>query len=378
MFLVITSPDVVAPGGVPRADVVQALRNLQASGNPTGVISNHPEPRWFAGVFGTEVKHLQVVGRQDGQIVKHNAALFKLQPHDTIVLAGKQEDVQMAKHGGAVLVGAGWCSAPQAQSLGIKVAGGAEFEALLNLISQWSGAWWFHGKRPRYSVRALSDLGKYNQPLPQQYFSTRVTALVKNGGPRLDALLAVTVRSLVISGFGSVDDLAWGVYPSSQSANDDKEVLSDFTHRLRTTVSQVRLAKRGQPLFIRHVSSSKRSTGGGGQVSRTDPREQVESIHLNPVYRKNLTGRNVVVVDDCTTYGLSFGVAAGFLRAAGANAVEGIALGKFGNQLNYFEIDIQADPFAPVPPGGYSTGVAQPFPGQTDHTAQNTLRTLIP
>ena len=44
-----------------------------------------------------------------------------------------------------------------------------------------------------------------------------------------------------------------------QSANNDSEVLSDFTHRLRTTVSRVRFAERNQPLFIRHAHSIKRS-----------------------------------------------------------------------------------------------------------------------
>ena len=134
-------------------------------------------------------------------------------------------------------------------------------------------------------------------------------------------------------------------YPRLLSA-DDTEVLSDFTHRLRTTVSKVRMAKKGEPLFIRHTASAKRSSGGGGD--RTDPTGQITTIHINPEYRGKLDGRHVIVVDDCTTYGVSFAVAAAFLKKAGASKVTGLALGKFGNQLRHYDIEINPDPYAPV------------------------------
>lgn len=40
-------------------------------------------------------------------------------------------------------------------------------------------------------------------------------------------------------------------------------------------------------------------------------------MHLNPFYKdhQRLVGKNVIVVDDCTTYGVSFGVASALLRA---------------------------------------------------------------
>ena len=73
----------------------------------------------------------------------------------------------------------------------------------------------------------------------------------------------------------------------------------------------------------------------------------------------------MIVVDDCTTYGVSFGVAAAFLRKAGAASVTGVALGKFGNQLRYYEIDIKTDPFQPVVAGGFNVAAPAWFPGAT-------------
>lgn len=192
----------------------------------------------------------------------------------------------------------------------------------------------------------------------------------------LAALLAVTARSLLISNIDQAPDLLWGVYPSSGNTAGTDEVLTDFTHRLRTTTSRVRYAKAGEPLFIRHTASEKRSANKGGD--RTDPTGQISTLHLNPYYKGKIRGRNIIVIDDCTTYGVSFGVAAAFLRKAGANSAHGIALGKFGNQLSYYDIALNSDPFAPIPSGQFELKQMSHFSGNTDNTAQQVLQGLIP
>ena len=214
-----------------------------------------------------------------------------------------------------------------------------------------------------------------NQSNAQVVFGEKLRNTVKNGGTRLNALLAITSRSLLTDEFGGNSNLFWGVYPSSQSANNDSEVLSDFTHRLRTTVSRVRFAERNQPLFIRHAHSIKRSMAKG--IDRTDPTDQIRTLRLNPHYRRSVVGRHVVVIDDCTTYGVSFGVAAAFLRKAGASKVTGVALGKFGHQLRYVDIDINTDPFKVVPPGGFAVKPTVSFPGSDNSAAQQNLLTLV-
>lgn len=379
MLIVMTSPDAVLRNGQPDPQLAQVLINAKAAGNPVGLISNHGEPAWFNGAFGTSgVQFLQSRGRQSGEIVSQNAKKFGLNPFDALVLAAKDEDVQMGKNGGAILVAAGWSAAPQVASLGIRVDTAAELQEIINLTAGWSGQWWYAGDAGRYRVRALSDLSGLGKDVTQQLFAQRLTATVKGGGGRLNALLAVTSRSLLMEKVNELDGLVWGVYPSSKSANDDDEILSDFTHRLRTTVSRVRFSKRDEPLFIRHTPSPKRSAGGGGD--RTDPTGQILTVHLNPFYKQSgrLVGKHVIVVDDCTTYGVSFGVAAAFLRKAGAASVTGVALGKFGNQLRYYEIDITTDPYQPVVAGGFTVAAPGWFPGATSGIAQQVLLTLIP
>lgn len=378
MLILITSPDALLHAGKPDQEIIGILKKAKADHNPVGLISNHTKPDWFDINFeGTKVQFLQVQGRQKGEIIGINAKKFNLDAFDVLVLAAKDVDVQMGKNGGAVLIAAGWSTDTQVVALGIRVDNALQLEEVIDLTTSWPGQWWFSGNSPKYKVRALADLSGINQVATQQELAKKLTNTVKNGGSRLNALLAITARSLLKEGTGSVKDLLWGVYPSSKSKNDDSEILSEFTHRLRTTVSRVRYASIGQPLFIRHKPSPKRSLGGTGD--RTDPKDQILTIHLNPFYleKNRLRNKHVIVVDDCTTYGVSFGVASAFLLKAGAASVTGVALGKFGNQLRSYDIAINSDPYAPVVEGGYTSNEPGWLTGSTSNSTKHTLQNII-
>ncbi|MCK0510241.1 hypothetical protein [Aromatoleum buckelii] len=381
MLIVLTSPHAVAPLGAPKLDVVAALIAATTKGHPVAIVSNHAEPKWFQGAFGgSNVQFLQAPGRQNGQVVTVNVEQFGVRPHDAVVLLGKAEDIMMAKNGGALMLAAGWVNDKQVKGLGVQVQDGKELLEVLDLTDKWSGAWWFSGNGGAggYSVRALADLSSmYWQPDAQQIFAGKLKTTVKNGGARLTALLTVTARSLLTEGLGVSRESLWGIYPSSSSKNNDSDVLSDFVHRLRTVTSRVRFAERGQPLFIRHTPSAKRSSGAGG--NRMDPSGQVETLHINPHYKKGrLVGRDVILLDDCTTYGVSFGVAAALLRKAGAASVTGVALGKFGNRLASYRIDINSDPFSHVKKASYMAHPPLPLLGVNNEAAKTMLQSLIP
>ena len=64
MLIAITSPDAVLRNGKADPQLAQVLINAKAAGNPVGLISNHAEPAWFQGMFGTSgVQFLQSRGR---------------------------------------------------------------------------------------------------------------------------------------------------------------------------------------------------------------------------------------------------------------------------------------------------------------------------
>ncbi|RYD80979.1 MAG: hypothetical protein EOP84_11585, partial [Verrucomicrobiaceae bacterium] len=239
MLIVMTSPDAVMRNGVPDTKMVKALREIGDAGNPVGVISNQSEPAWFDQAFsGSKVQFIHETGRQDGGVVQRNAKKFDLHPFDVLTLASKSDDVAMGKNGGALLLGASWAADQRVKLLGLQVDDPADLINIVKLTANWGGQWYFSADAERYRVRALSDLStkKYGLSAPQQAFAHALTATVKGGGSQLKALLAVTARSLLMEGFEDESRLLFGAYPSSASDNDDTEVLSDFVHRLRTTV----------------------------------------------------------------------------------------------------------------------------------------------
>jgi hypothetical protein len=377
MLILTTSPAAISRNGQPATDIIQGLIRIAANGNRVGVISNHQKPEWFDHEFaGSSVVFVAAEARQKGQVIQSIAKNLNVKTHDILVLAASADDLQMAKNGKAVLVAAGWSTDPQIVRFGQKIDTVQELEQLTALTNGWNGKWWFEGSADNYTIHALVDLSTLHKGLSQQQFAQKLKSTVKSGGARLAALLAVTARSMLINNIDLTPDLLWGVYPSSGNTAGADEVLTEFTHRLRTVTSRVQFAKVGVPLFIRHTASVKRSANPGGD--RTNPAGQITTLHLNPFYKGKIAGRNVIVIDDCTTYGVSFGVAAAFLRKAGANSVHGVALGKFGNQLSYYDIDIISDPFKPVGIDGYTTGGIIRFPGNTDSTAQQVLQDLIP
>lgn len=376
MILVLTSPSVIAPGNKVNSPTVDVLRALAKAGSPLAVISNHGKPTWFDAAFsGLIVPFIERIGRQDGTVISEIVKDLKMPTRDVVVLGATLDDLQMAKNGRAVLVSADWAADAIVKNYALTAKDPPEFSKVLHLVNSWPGGWYFDGKMPWYRVLSLSDVSGYNVSDQQKAFANDVVDTIKQGGPQLKALLVVTARSMLMAGLAEQSEMMFGFYPSSASANDDSEVLSEFVHHLRTVTSRVKLAKRGLPLFIRHKRSTKRSTARGN-VDRTDPSEQVETVHLSPDYRGNIKGRHVIVVDDCTTYGVSFGVAAGLLKAAQATSVTGLALGKFGNRLRYYEIDIKSDPFKPITKGKYSLQ-SRLLGGTVSQAAQFNLRNLL-
>ena len=376
MMLITTSPRAITNGGQPIPSVVDALKSLTSIAT-VGVISNQAKPAWFDAAFaGSTVQFAAWPGRAGGKELRWLMAENKIASHLSLVLAATRDDLGMAKNGGAFAVGAGWAADHAVAKTGLRVESPADFVELMRVVQGWSGKSWFRAEGERYSVEAVCDVSSlYSQQADAQVrFGRAVVAAVKNGAPGQNALLGIT-SCVLASSLSGVEDQMWGVYPSSAKHDDDSDTLSDFVHRLRTTVSNVRMARRNEPLFVRHRATIKRSRSGG---DRTNPTSEVDSLHLNPKYRGKVAGRNLVVIDDCTTYGVSMGVAAGFLRCAGAASVTCLAVGKMGNRLDYYDVRINSDAFAPVSVGQWTHAVGQWISEPQEFSeAQSALRDLL-
>ena len=375
-MLITTSRHTILNGPEPRERIVAALSELAKTAT-IAVVSNLPEPHWFEECFGdSNVQFAQWKRRQGGDSIREFAEEHGLPSHEVVVFAGSQDDIAMARNGNALLVTARWASEKYVSSTGVCVRSGSQLVRVMELLEGWSGESWFRATCGGYSVEAICDISTFYKNDEQRHFGEAVRDVVKeDGGPLLNSLLAVTSCVLVAGGINDKKKQMWGLYPSSSSSNDDTDTLSDFTHRLRTSVSSFHMARRDSPLFKRHTDAVKRSRDRS--VDRTDPTSEIESLHLNPDYQGKIAGRNIVVLDDCTTYGISMAVAAGLLRKAGAKSVTCLALGKLGRCFECYDLKVTSDPFRPVGPGHWSCSTTSSTVEGEFNGTQRALRKLL-
>lgn len=130
------------------------------------------------------------------------------------------------------------------------------------------------------------------------------------------------------------------VYPGHavDSENPTLEYFSNWLTRIFDNTN-----KFIPDLLLRHKTAPKSQFRG----SQRDVYDQFRTIMVNPEHRKNIRSKEVLVIDDFTTYGYSLETARRMLIAAGAAQVVGIAVAKFRRQYSVTEIDASWDPYAP-------------------------------
>ena len=244
MRIVLTSPSLfLNQAGIDKSSV-ESLIDLANKNCQVIVISCKAEPDWFSSEFSdSKVQFYQMASRQNGSVIDYIAKELSVNPYEILVVAATQDDLAMAKNGGAMLLAAGWSTESRTAKFGVKIDNPKELEEVIRLLNGWSGHWWAEAITPKYNIYALSDLSSFYKEDDQVAFSKKITNTVKNGGGQETALLTICSRSLLIDEVHKKSDLLFGVYPSSNSKNDDSEVLSNFTHRLRTTVSTSSICK---------------------------------------------------------------------------------------------------------------------------------------
>ncbi len=357
----------------PHPGVREAVAAITAERHDVVVVSRRPEPTRFherlPGVtFHSGQTERQRKGYVDKLIEANRASRPYLARPNFLVLGCKNADLQMAKNNDVVLVRAGWVPAEdQIAKYGVALKRPMFLPRAVGLL-ETKHPWYFQHRSDRFTVLALTNASTINQPDEIARVAGELRGYLKTGTDLKPGVLLHLLSSVALTEEFK-DTGLFGFYPGSNPRNDDGEVIAGFTHIVREEASRVRFAKKGVPLFIRHASVAKRHTLPSGD--RTDVRGQLMSVHLNPEYRKKLReGPKVVVLDDYTTYGASFGVAAALLRRAGASAIIAVAMGKFGGCARLFDIEVTGDPFRPLTPNDFKVGPPSSLSGDSTDEAQ--------
>jgi hypothetical protein len=358
----------------PYPGIVAAVADAKKAGSVLALISTHPEPAWFTEHFlPLGVQFWQRSVRQNGKIVGEliaaNKVIFPtLAVSDFLVFGAVDADMFMAANAGAILIRANWAHGIESrmQRYGVPFEKAQSIPRIVDLLAD-DEPWYFHHSSPGFDVYALTNAGTYRESNPDiVQLVDSLRSHLKSG-----ALIAPGVLVHLLSSVYATPSLfekknVWGFYPSSDSTNADGELMAQITHLVRQPLGS-RQAKVEQPLFFRHKPSVKRHREFS---NRTDPTGQLLSLHLNPEYKKGLKGATVVVLDDFLSYGVSFGVSAALLRAAGAKHVVAIAMGKFGRTAQLYDIKVTGNPFAPLASGDFKVGTSTTLVGTHIDNAQ--------
>lgn len=327
--------------------VVEALRSVKAQGNEILLVSNKSKPDWLDDSFGF-LDFIECPNRQNGslipELIRQNPSL-KLQHSEFIVLGASDHDLQMATNSKSLLIRCDWAELGETMGrYGVPWDDPASLPALINYLDD-ACPWYFVSQGDFLDVYALTNAGTHAETDSKiAGLITRLKRFLKDGIPGFKSGITLHLLSSLYAtpAFETVD--LWSYYPSSASDNSGNEIMAELCRRARETYKK-RLYK---PLFLRHTASPQRHVVGG---DRDDPTSQLISVHLNPEYRGKIRGKVVAVFDDYLNRGVSFGVSSSLLMAAGAEKVIAIAVGKFGNCSNRYEIDLSGrDLYRPLIP----------------------------
>lgn len=330
----------------PYSGVVDFLRDAKASGSLPVLLSSHSKPSWFDKHF--DFMQFMQCGfkppRQSGKVVLGliEANKGRFAHSDFIVLGASDTDFLMAVNSQTFLIRADWVKklGEKIGQYGVPIAKPESIPQVLGWLDDVA-PWYFTFESEPFEVFALTNAGTINEPKHIGLLAQLLRACLKDGVRNYSTAFKLHLMASVYKTDIFREAAIWSYYPSSNSSNNGCEAMAEFSDLARITFKR----RAFGPLFIRHRPSVKRHKVGG---DRTDPRSQLETVHLNQAYRDKIEGRTVVVLDDYLTKGVSFGVCAALLRTAGAKKIVCVAMGKFGQGSKLYKIKIDSDPFKPV------------------------------
>jgi hypothetical protein len=318
-------------------------------------VSNNPKPAWFDKFFAGKAtfQHCHPLNggsRQRGKVVQGlldaNQQKLNLQKSQVVILGYGELDVPMYANSQSVLIRCDWRSDlhEKIRPYGIPCPNVAALPQILKLLNE-EHPWFFTHTDAVCDTYCLTNAAtRVGSDEELKALAAQLQSCLKAGNPkkRQEFIVHLLSSFYATEVFRTVD--VWSYYPSSKSKNDGSELISDFVELARTTFKK---RKKDHPLFVRHSPTAARHASP--QANREDPATQIRSIHLHPDYDGGfLRGKTVVVLDDYTTTGVSFSVAAAFLRKAGAAKVLAVAMGKFPRTSYIQEIELATTPFGPV------------------------------
>ncbi len=318
----------------PYPGMVEVLEKARNAKYRVVLVSNHSAPTYLSQY--PFIEFFTCVRQRKDFLQNLSTLTGTTNPGDYIVFGASDTDFYMAVNSKISLIVCQWSSGigEAIQKYGLPISKPSALPNILTLLESKT-PWYFQHTNGTVDIYALTKAGDYDENNVEMLrLIKRLRECLKAGDTKSQKMFLLHLMSSVYATeeLRNVDH--WVTWPSSNSKNDHSDPIDYFARHLRHTYKKPESKKT---FFIRHEKAIKRS--GGGAV-RTDPTDQLNTIHINPEFKYKIKDKTFVVMDDYLTYGLSFGVASSLLLKEGAKKVICLAMGKFGGQARKYKIKV--------------------------------------
>lgn len=264
--------------------------------------------------------------------------------NEVIILGCKDMDMYTAAHIRAILLSANYAKSNNpsekiySKEYGIPlptvVDVGLFFENFYHISDPWHLKIEVDDITTLYALTSANTIGYEGTPIAS--LRHRFKDCLKNDD---DEHIVAFTSYFLMSARRITNELAgidyWDIYPCSEANKINNDLLffaKKASHSFGTEFQKERI-------LIRTTNTTKRHSIGGDQRIANGCDGELTSIKINSYYNGKLRGKSVVIIDDFTRFGTSCETVRHLLKKAGVAKIVFIAMGKFGNDVNYHSYD---------------------------------------
>ena len=322
------------------------VNSLINKGNTCLLVSNRSAPSRLSTNY-PRVLFKQISQQGRGSDIKEYIKNEVKDPSKVLVVSCTDRDFHMSVNSGFLYLTGKWSDQVEEKPLkyGIHLMHPHELPSIVYLLNT-THPWYYKYESEGFCIYSMTNGGNHKNFDKIKPIVDQLRNHLKSGRNEYEKIFKILFLSSLLKTLSAKEIKYWAYYPSSDIRNEENEIISDYARQARYAL-QCR-SKHPNPLLIRHAPSAKRHIQ---KDDRKNPNLQLQSIYIHPYYKKNSKLKNAIVaiVDDYTTYGTSFAVAAALFKAAGVKKVLCFSLGKFGNTTCKYNINMSGiDPFGEI------------------------------
>ena len=236
--LILTSREVLwsTVKNQPYPEIIEALLKSCKSGNSVFLVSRRDEPAWLKRHFPfiTYQKAKWPNTKPSGKIVKAiiaaNQDTQELKNSDIFVLGATESDFLMATQSHSLLICSEWSDSVHEKVIkyGVSLTNPKAIPLVIKLLDDQK-PWYFTRTDRFYEIYALTNAGTYGEDDAKMLtLIGKLKDCLKEGDKRHSTAFKLHLLSslLVTPAFREAD--LWTFYPSSDSNNDEGEVIAGF------------------------------------------------------------------------------------------------------------------------------------------------------